>query len=270
MQILRSARPGIFIAMKIIALANQKGGVAKTTTAITLAHGLALAGQRVLIVDLDPQGHVALCLGLDKAPGLYQAICQGEPLKHIIRSARPNLDILPGDKSTEKVKRQITLSDFRENILADLLRPLNYDVILLDLAPSLDVLHINGLVASDLVIIPTRLDALAVDGIKEILLTMGEIAQRGHSFFGFYILPTFFDRTTRETLTQFQQVTRTFGAKVWPPIPQDTRAREAVAYGKTLWEYCPDSSALLGFRDGRQHLGGYQQILDHLKELIHA
>ncbi len=178
--------------MKIIAFANQKGGVGKTTTAVTLAHGLALKGRRTLLVDLDPQGHTAYSLGLEKASGLYRLICLDEPLRKIVVNARPNLDVLPGDKRSETVKRQITLSDFRESILADVLHAADYECVLIDMAPSLDVLHVNGLVASDWVVIPTRLDALAVDGVKEILLTMGEVGQRGHGFQGFSILPTFF------------------------------------------------------------------------------
>lgn len=256
--------------MKFIAFANQKGGVGKTTTAVTLADGLARQGVRTLLVDLDPQGHVAFALGLEKAPGLYRWVCLEEPIQKCVINARPNLDILPGDKSTEKVKRHVTLSDFRETILTDLLQRSGYDAVLFDLAPSLDVLHINGLVASDWVIIPTRLDALAVDGVKEILRTMGEIAQRGHPFQGYSILPTFFDRTTRETLAQFQEVTRTFGQRVWPPIPQDTRVREASAYGKTLWEYAPDSAAMRGFMEGRQRIGGYNQIVERLNEVVHG
>ncbi len=254
--------------MKAIAFANQKGGVGKTTTAVTLADGLARAGRRTLLVDLDPQGHVAFSFGLDKAPGLYRVVCLEEPLSAAVLHARPNLDILPGDKRTETVKRQVTLSDFREGILSGLLDAAPYDVVLFDLAPSLDVLHINGLYASDWVVIPTRLDAMAVDGVKEILRTMGEVSQRGHPFLGFSILPTFFDRTTRETLVQLKEVTRAFGSQVWPPVPQDTRAREAAAYGKTLYEYAPDCAALRGYRDGRARLGGYLQVLTRLMEII--
>lgn len=256
--------------MKIIAFANQKGGVGKSTTAITLAHGLALQGKRTLLVDLDPQGHVAFALGFEKTPGLYRLICLQEPLNQVVITARPNLDILPGDKRTEQVKRQITLSDFRESILADQLRKTQYDCILLDMAPSLDVLHINGLVSSDWVLIPTRLDALAADGVKEILLTMGEVAHRGHRFLGYSILPTFFERTTRETLTQLQDLTRAFANRVWPPIPQDTRVRESAAYGKTLWEYAPESAAMNGYANGSQRIGGYRQILERLLEVINA
>jgi len=82
------------------------------------------------------------------------------------------------------------------------------------------------------------------------------------------ILPNFFDRTTRETLIQFEEITRVFGANVWPPVPQDTRVRETAAYGQTLWEYSPDSSSVEGFADGRQHLGGYRQVLGRMLEVI--
>lgn len=256
--------------MKIIAFANQKGGVGKTTTAVTLADGLARQGFRTLLVDLDPQGHVAFALGLPKEPGLYQLICAQQPLSKTVRTARPNLDILPSDKHTEQVKRQITLSDFREGILNDILRRSKYDIVLLDMAPSMDVLHVNGLFASDWVVIPTRLDAMAVDGVKEILRTMGEIGQRGHIFQGYSILPTFFDRTTRETLAQFKEVAKVFGSRVWPPIPQDTRMRETSAYGKTLWEYAANSPAATGYHEGKQYLGGYRQIIQRILEVMNA
>jgi len=116
--------------MKIIAFANQKGGVGKTTTAVTLAHGLARSGRRTLLIDLDPQGHTAYSLGLEKAPGLYRLICLDEPLRKTVVNARPNLDVLPGDKRSEAVKRQITLSDFRESILADILHDADYECVL--------------------------------------------------------------------------------------------------------------------------------------------
>jgi len=256
--------------MNIVAFANQKGGVGKTTTAVTLADGLARLGYRTLLMDLDPQGHVAFSLGLEKSPGLYRLICLEEKLEKVVIQARPNLDVVCSDKHTEKVKRQITLSDFRESIILDALQSTRYDYVLMDMAPSLDVLHINGLVASDWVIIPTRLDAMAVDGVKEILLTMGEVAQRGYSFKGYAILPTFFDRTTRETLAQFQEIIRAFGSSVWPPVPQDTRVRESSAYGKTLEEYTSNSPAMVGFQDGQRLVGGYRQAMQKLLEMTYA
>jgi chromosome partitioning protein len=254
--------------MFIFAFANQKGGVGKTTTAVTLASGFSQHQKKTLLIDLDPQGHVAFSFGLDKTPGLYRWLVLDEPLSEVVQTVRPGLDILSSDKRTESVKRHITLMDFRETLLLDRLQISEYDVILLDMAPSLDVLHINGLIASDWVIIPTRPDAMAVDGVKEILLTLAEIDQRGHQFAGYSILPTFFDRTTRETVTQFQDIVQAFGDKVLPPIPQDTRVREAAAYGKTLWEYSPNSPAMSGYSDGKNQVGGYRQIVERLLEVI--
>lgn len=254
--------------MFTFALANQKGGVGKTTTAVTLSSGFASHQKKTLLIDLDPQGHVAFSFGIEKTAGLYRWLVMDEPILNVIQTVRPGLDILSSDKRTESVKRHITLMDFRETILADQLMDTEYDVIILDMAPSLDVLHINGLVASDWVLIPTRPDAMAVDGVKEILLTMGEITQRGHQFVGYSILPTFFDRTTRETIAQFQEIVHAFGDKVLPPIPQDTRVRESAAYGQTLWEYSPHSPAMNGYMEGKTQIGGYRQIIDRLLEVI--
>jgi chromosome partitioning protein len=257
--------------MDVIAFANQKGGVGKTTCAVTLAAGLARKKKRVLLLDLDPQGQAALSLGFPKSSGLYHFLCLEEPLQDLVIQARPNLDLLPGDKLSEKVKREIALMDFRQTILNDHLQGLDYDVILLDLAPSLDVLHLNGLMASDWVIIPTRLDMLSIDGVKEILLTMAELSQTtAKCYRGYTILPTFFERSTRETLVQFRELVNTFGEHVWPPIPQDASVRAASAQGKTLWEGSRTASALVGFKSGRQFQGGYNQVLDRLLEVLHG
>lgn len=253
--------------MTILTIANQKGGVGKTTTAVTLAHGLAEAGQRTLLVDLDPQGHVAFALGIAKAPGFYRLVVDEEPLANVIVRAREHLDILPGDKKTEKAKRSVVISNFPTEILSHIFKHVDYEVIIFDMAPSLDVLHISALMASDWVLIPTKLDAMAVDGVNEVLRSMAELVERGHRL-GYSILPTFFDRTTRETMVQLKTLVGTFREHVWPPIPQDTRAREAPAFGKSLWEYCPRSPAVVGYEGAGD--SGYVSTLRRTIEVLYA
>lgn len=257
--------------MKTIAIANQKGGVGKTTTAVTLGHGLALRGQRVLLVDLDPQGHVAFALGMKKAPGLHRLLCNRTPLDDVAVQARENLDMIPSDKSTENAKRFVNSLNFREKVLLNALKgAVHYDFVLLDLAPSLDVLHVAALIASNWVLIPTRLDAMALDGVNEILRSVAEIAQQGYVMDGYSIVPTFFDRTTNETMAQLQLLVECFGARVWPPVPRSTKIREAAAYGQTPWEYCPQSAAVIGYQNGEERLGGYADVLFRLREVAHV
>jgi chromosome partitioning protein len=253
----------------IIATANQKGGVAKTTTVVTLGHGLAQRGYRVLLVDLDPQGHVAISLGLDKQPGVLRLLSYQEKLSAVAVPARPNLDIIPSDKTTERAKRDLLSMDYREAVLTDALAQAhaNYDVTLLDTAPSLDVLHVSALQAADFLLIPTKLEAMALDGVNEVLRSAGEVNRHGGRIQDYRVLPTFYERVTRETLIQLQSLAETFKARLMPPIPSDTRVREAPSYGQTIFEYAPSSPALIGY-NGKT--GGYVQIIDRMEAIIHG
>lgn len=260
--------------MITIAISNQKGGTAKTTTAVTLGHRLALDGLRVLLVDTDVQGHVAKALGLDKGPGIRHLVDRAQfgnvPL--LIVPARLGLSIIPSDKSTEPAKRTLVSMDFRERVLANTLAFLSsdYDVVIIDCAPSVDVLHVSALVAADYLVVPSRLDYLAVDGVNEVLTSVLEIKQRAANapeLLG--ILPTFFDRQTNETITQLQTLVKTFGSLVLPPIPVDVKLREAPAYGQTIWEYGPTARSVIGIANGNeQHYGGYLQFVNRVLEVL--
>lgn len=251
----------------IIATANQKGGVAKTTTVVTLGHGLAQRGYKILLVDLDPQGHVAISLGLEKAPGILRMLSYEESLNQVTTQARANLDIVASDKTTERAKRDLMSMDYRETVLRYALAGAQYDAILLDTAPSLDVLHVSALQAADYLVIPTKLDAMAIDGVNEVLRSAGEVNRHGGTINDYRILPTFYERVTRETLIQLQNLANAFGSKLMPPIPSDTRVREAPSYGQTIFEYAPSSPALIGY-NGKT--GGYAQIIDRMEKLINA
>ena len=246
--------------MSIVAIANQKGGVGKTTTAVTLGHGLAMWGYTVLLIDLDPQGHIAESLGMEKAPGLHDLLVERHELGSVVVPVRDHLYAVLGNKTTERVKRYLASEPFSHKALKKALNGAPYDVILLDCAPSFDILHIAALVASDYLLVPTKLEHLAADGLNELLISAAQLREEGESTVQLTcILPTFFERVTRETTEQLRLLVEQFGAYVWPPIPSDTRVREASAYGKTIWEYARQSNSLQGYPRGDDSvpIGGY-------------
>jgi chromosome partitioning protein len=252
----------------ILAIINQKGGVGKTTTAVTLAHGLARAGRSVLLVDLDAQGNVADALGMQKGPGLYELLIEGrwQP----VPSGRPGLDLILGDKTTVQAKQVLTGRDFREYAVKEALEPAGdlYDVIVLDVAPGVDILHIAALVAATHFLIPVSLDHLALVGVGDALVSVASLRKVG-AFRGqlLGVLPTFFERTTRESHVQLEILATQFKGLVWPPIPLDVHCREAVAHGQTLYEYAPGTRALAGARlaPNGKLIGGYDAALSLLQ-----
>ncbi len=253
--------------MTIVAVVNQKGGIAKTTTAVTLGHGLSLRGYRVLLVDLDPQGNIADCLGLQAGNDLMMLLNPGSIAKLescVLPSGRQGLDVLRSDKMTVNLKLMISSMTMREYVLDDLFKKALYDLILLDCAPSVDVLMTAAIVASDYLLIPTRLDQLSVKGVRDLLESLEQLKRISTCEVG-AILPTFYDRQTNESYIQLQHLVKTFGDLVWPPVPQDTVCRESSREGKTLWEYAPATRALTGYADKSVSIGGYAQVLDRFE-----
>jgi len=257
--------------MKVLAIVNQKGGVGKTTTAVTLAHGLALYGCQVLLVDLDAQGNVADSLGLEKSDGVYRLLVEGPPGSRVVTfSGRQGLHVVLGDKRTMEAREILAGRSFREYALQNTLGEVGdgYDVVVLDAAPGADVLQVSALVAATHFLVPVALDHLAVVGVMDMLSTAASLGQErrlGGEFLG--VLPTMWERTTRESQAQFEGLAAEFGEWVWPPIPLDVKAREAPAHGKTLYEYADGLScrALDGVDvDGGRLVGGYRQVLSKL------
>jgi len=255
----------------IITIANQKGGVGKTTTAVTLAAGAARRGKRVLLIDLDPQGNVADSLGIQSNGDLSDWLMQRLPSYQAIqKNIRQNLDVIRSNRTTATLKTIMAGMDFKEYLLRTALAHDEYhDLIIFDCSPSVDVLGTAALVASDYLIIPTRLDQLAVKGVQELLLTLQSIHDSSRSACELAgIIPTFYDRVTSESQGQLTNLAANFKELVWPPIPLDTKCREATRKGKTLWEYAPDSRALIGIANGEHALGGYSVCLDRLMVLL--
>lgn len=252
----------------ILAVVNQKGGVGKTTTAVTLAHGAAKKGWRTLLLDLDPQGNVADSLGMESGQELYTWLSQEKPIHKMWVEARPNLDVIRSDKTTAKLKKELSGQDFPASVLINALEMDDHELVVMDCAPSVDVLHTAALVAADYLLIPTRLDQLAIKGVVEVLRSLMAVQRAVHAHCALAgVIPTFYDRTTNESQAQLENLAKGFREQVWPPVPQDNQCRVATRLGKTLWEMQPQPRAIRGIATAAGLVGGYEQVLKRVMEL---
>lgn len=243
----------------IWAIANQKGGVGKTVTAVSLGHAAARAGARVLLIDLDPQGNCADSMGLPAGAELVTWLGRGlagQEITGLALAARENLYLLRSDKTTAALKTSLAGRGFVEYSIRDGLENHPFDLVILDCAPSLDVLHLAALVAADWLLIPTRLDEFAIKGVQEVLTTLAQIRKRGSSCQLAGILPTFYEKTTKESQGQLENLVAHFHGLVWGVIPQDVVIRESNRAGKTVWEYAPGSRAAGAYGHALERLAG--------------
>jgi chromosome partitioning protein len=197
-------------------------------------------------------------------PGLNHSLAEV-----ITTSGRRNLDVIRADKSTVPLKLSLAGVDFREHVLSNAMAETdNYDAVLIDCPPSVDLFQTAALVAADYLLIPTQLDQLAVKGVRDVMQSLTTVQRISPRCSLAGIIPTFYDRVTSETHSQLVHLARIFKQKVFPPIPQDTKCREATRHGQTLWEYAPTSRALKGFKNNGKTLGGYAQVTQRIEELI--
>lgn len=261
--------------MTIISILNQKGGVTKTTSTVTLGHGTARAGLKTLIIDLDPQANCSDALGVavDAAaptPNLYSLLVEKATLAEVALEVRENLYLVRSDHFTVEVKSILMGKNFREYALANVLKRHPFDVVFIDNAPSLDVLQTAALVASDYVIIPSTMKQLSVKGIYETQAILSTILSETPSQCQIAaIVPTIYDRRAEEQHKQLVNLVDVFGALVWPVVPVFERATTANRKGLTLWEYAPRCTALIGYKDDSgQRVGGYEEILARVLGLL--
>jgi chromosome partitioning protein len=232
--------------MIFVTVANQKGGVAKTTTAVTLAHGLALKNYNVLLVDLDPQGQCSSHLGLDQEPGVFNLLLNRPPMRDVVRTTgRPNLWLLPGNKRTKTAETMMAIERQSVGTLREILEgqinggQLHY--VILDTAPSAGGLQENGLWAADLLLVPSAVDHLSLEGVAEILKTLKALKRPRRPVTR--LLPTFFDEVTRESKTNLDRLREAFGAALLEPIHRAAALRECPPLGQTIFEHEPNSRA---------------------------
>jgi chromosome partitioning protein len=235
---------GMFLA-RVIAVANQKGGVGKTTTAVNLGASLAVAEQRTLIIDCDPQANTTSALGFPKDPArrtLYQSLILGEPTERIIlRTQVEGLDIIPSDKNLVGAAVELVSMEHREYRLKALVQPLRdqYSFILIDSPPSLDLLTLNALAASDSVLIPIQCEYLALEGVSELLDTLMRLRRTINPSLAIEgILLTMYDDRTILSKQVAADLRSFFGTQVFEAvIPRNVRLAEAPSHGKPVLFY---------------------------------
>ncbi len=252
---------------QVIAIANQKGGVGKTTTAINLSASLAAAELKTLLIDCDPQANASSGLGFRKdlhRPSLYHLFSEQLPLERIIQQTElEGFEIVPADKNLVGINIELLNEERREFFLKEALQPVRqrYDYVLLDCPPSLDILTLNALVAADSLLVPIQCEYFALEGVSELLDTMARIRRHlnpGLEIEG--ILLTLFDDRTNLTHQVAQDLRDYFGSQVFKTvIPRNVRLAEAPSYGKPILLYDIKS------RGAESYLQLAKEIMNHDK-----
>jgi chromosome partitioning protein len=240
----------------VFALANQKGGVGKTTTAINVAAYLAAAGRPTLVVDTDPQANATTSLGIEinsDSRSLYDVLIGGMPLANIIiPSKRPLLDVVPSAPALAGAEVEMVNLEWREHLLRRALTPvlLSYDFIFIDCPPSLGLLTVNALTAArDGVIIPVQCEYLALEGLSRLLETI-RLVQRSlnPSLRIAGVVLTMFDARTNLAQQVVEEVRKHFPDQVFASIiPRSVRLSEAPSYGETILTYAPHSAGAAAY-----------------------
>ena len=236
-------------ATQVIAFANQKGGVGKTTTAVNLAAGLAERGHHILVIDLDPQANATSALGIEKQPGhsVYAAFLEeGQLPGEVIQTAIKGLDLIPSEPDLAGAEVDIAQSEHYlhcfQKALAPLLTDNRYDYIFIDCPPSLGILTSNALTAAHALIIPVQCEYLALEGLSIMTRIIEQLrvggANPGLTLDG--IVMTMFDGRTRLALQVIEEVKKHFGERVYETfIPRTVRLSEAPSFGQPIMIYDP-------------------------------
>jgi chromosome partitioning protein len=250
---------------RIFVVANQKGGVGKTTTSVNLAAALALGGLSVLLVDLDPQGNATTALGVDHPsgmPGTYEVLMAGAAISdHVVDSPEaPNLKVLPATIDLAGAEIELVSIVARENRLKRALRAYlqdhHADYVFLDCPPSLGLLTLNALVAANEILVPIQCEYYALEGVTQLMRTIDLVkGELNNELRLTIVLLTMFDARTKLAAQVADEVRQHFPAETLPTVvPRSVRVSEAPSYGQTVLTYQPSSAGAVSYLEAAQEI----------------
>jgi chromosome partitioning protein len=239
-----------------LAVANQKGGVAKTTSVASLGAALAELGQRVLLVDLDPQACLTFSLGIDPEDlevSVHQVLTTGMEVEKVVLETEDGVDLLPATIELARAEADLLTRTGREHVVRGALEEVagGYDWILLDCPPSLGVLTVAALTAADGVLVPLQCETLSHRGVGQLLDTVHDVRRftnKGLEVWG--VLPTLYDGRTTHARTVLETISETYGLEVVePPIPKTIKFAEAPAAGRSILATSRTSKGAQAYRE---------------------
>jgi chromosome partitioning protein len=243
---------------KIITIGNHKGGVGKTTTAASLAHGLTMRKKTVLLLDLDAQAQLATLLNIEKEPAASDFIATNRITYDQVmkKTGRANLWLIPGNLETADAAAVLRNKD--DDYLAGKLALIDdFDYVIMDTSPGVNDLQRQAIRATDYLIIPTAADFLSAESVYRFLSVVKEVEKKGGSAALAGILPTFYDDTTKESRAVVEELRKEFDSAVLEPVHRATILRECAAHGQTIFEFAPKHRA------AKQ----YNALVDHVMRL---
>lgn len=229
-----------------IAVFNHKGGTGKTTTSVSLAAGLAARGHRVLLVDTDSQGNVAVSLGAKCERSLYHVLVMGLRVADAIEELRPGLDLLPSNETLAAAELYLAGRQNRHGVLSQRMAAASeaYDYVIIDCSPSLSLMNQNALVYADSVLVPVACDYLSLVGVRQVIKTVKNVNGLLRSRLQIWgVLPTFYDSRAKICTEALATLRSHFGARCLPPVRASTKLKEAPAQARPIFEHAPGTRA---------------------------